>query len=940
VRLFRLDPSSGILWRGSEALPLRAKTAAILCYFIDHPRTVVSRDELREAVWGKKHGNENGPRQCIRELRAAFDDDIETPRFIETVGQRGYRFIGDIDLIETDGSADPVQNAPAPATERSSCVGRSYEIDELSASLSLAQRGGRPICFISGEAGAGKTTLVDRFAAVVGGQKDLWVARGQCTPNYGSREPYGPLLDMAVDLTGGPSGQAFTQLIKKFAPAWLSQLPAIFGEKEASQKRAELIGTGPERMLRELIEILERLSQKTPGLILLEDLHWCDAATLGWIWSWALRRAPARLMIVGTYRPDDVDSESHPLQKVLHELQRLSGFRKLELSGLDSGAVDEYLTERFAFHNFPPQLGAVLYRRTEGHPLFLTATIEDWFARGEVERSEGRWTLRRELADLTETIPASVRALIEHQASRLTDEEHEVLVAASVAGQTFSPATISRRAEDIEATECRCEDIARRRLFIRRTGSTEFSNGATAGTYAFQHVLYQQGLYERVPLATRERLHRQIGLRLEDIHGPRAREIAASLADHFERANDPAKAAIYRRQAGETALQRRDAGEAIDQFRRSLQHLSRCPEGATRDQQELLAQMDLGLGLIVKGNLAVPEIGSVFGRAGELASSLSDRVRLVGATRGQWENCLAQGDLAGMRTICRKLEQILATTADIESGMSIHNILGLTRWFAGELMLTEPHVEAVMKVYQVERHADSSARFGTDPAVQCHMYAAITRQLQGQSEAARGHFAAGNKVAQGLHQPFAMAQALWAGAVIAADSGEVAVARDCASRMVAISEKAHVDFWIAPGHILIGWADATQGDHSGLDRIRRAIAQRPMVARSVAGSYHLALLGDACGRCGLPAEGLSAISDGLALVKTTGIAWYAAELYRLRAVLALQAASFSEKSVVLPAVIRDFHQASAIAASQGARNLEQRAQDGIRSSRQWTEKSA
>jgi predicted ATPase len=176
--------------------------------------------------------------------------------------------------------------------------------------------------FIAGEAGIGKTTLVDAFAAQVAPAEAVWFGRGQCIEQYGAGEAYLPLLGALGQLGRGPDGVRLVDLLHQQAPSWLLQMPALLPTTEYEELQRRSSGSTRERMLRELAEAMETLTSERPLVLLLEDLHWSDYATLDWLALVARRRAEARLLVLGTYRPADAIARAHPIRPLTQELQR------------------------------------------------------------------------------------------------------------------------------------------------------------------------------------------------------------------------------------------------------------------------------------------------------------------------------------------------------------------------------------------------------------------------------------------------------------------------------------------------------------------------------------------------------------------------------------------------------------------------------------------
>src|SRR6058998_869005 len=200
----------------------------------------------------------------------------------------------------------------------------------------------------------------------------LWIGHGQCIEHYGAGEVYLPVLEALGRLCREPEGKRLVELLNQHAPSWLVQMPELLSTAELEVLQRKVAGTTRERMLREMAEAMEALTAERPLVLWLEDLHWSDYSTLDWLAFVARRREPARLLVIGTYRPVEVIAREHPLKGVKQELQ-LHGYcgeQPLEL--LSEGDVGEYLAVRFsvgAQHAAPLQgLARVIHQRTEGNP--------------------------------------------------------------------------------------------------------------------------------------------------------------------------------------------------------------------------------------------------------------------------------------------------------------------------------------------------------------------------------------------------------------------------------------------------------------------------------------------------------------------------------------------------------------------------------------------
>jgi DNA-binding winged helix-turn-helix (wHTH) protein len=246
----RLDLVNECLWREAQAIPLRPKTFSVLRYLVEHPGQLVSKAALLEAVCSGTAIGDGGLMVCIRELRRALEDDTRAPRFIETVHRRGYRFIGHLPLM----SHPPPLRAPLSIGSAVSLMGREAEMAQLHRSLEQALDGRRQVVFVTGEAGLGKTTLVETFVEAARHHDDLWLGHGQCIEHYGAGEAYMPVLAALGRLCRVAGGEELVALLTQHAPTWLVQMPGLLGTADLETLQRRVVGATRERMLRELAD--------------------------------------------------------------------------------------------------------------------------------------------------------------------------------------------------------------------------------------------------------------------------------------------------------------------------------------------------------------------------------------------------------------------------------------------------------------------------------------------------------------------------------------------------------------------------------------------------------------------------------------------------------------------------------------------------------------
>jgi DNA-binding winged helix-turn-helix (wHTH) protein len=369
---FELDERDARLIRDGRPVSLPPKAFAVLCTLARQPGQLVTKSALLDAVWGHQHVSESVLKTTISELRAALADDAKQPRYIETASRRGYRFICGVNARQTVAAPSlPSMSAQdagpyLQAHAEPSMIGRQAALARMRSAWSSAAAGRRQVFWIAGEAGVGKTTLIDHFVMGLG---PIVCAHGQCVEQFGAGEPYLPVLEALGALC--EKDQALAPMMRAVAPTWLLQLPWLSSEPERETLRRQLAGSSADRMLRELAELLDRYTLQRPLLLVIEDLHWSDHATVRLIDHLARRRTPARLMWLGSFRLAELISEDHPLKGLRHELRMHRLCDEIVLDPFSEREVADYVDSRFPGTEPSEDFVRRLHTHTDGLPLFV-----------------------------------------------------------------------------------------------------------------------------------------------------------------------------------------------------------------------------------------------------------------------------------------------------------------------------------------------------------------------------------------------------------------------------------------------------------------------------------------------------------------------------------------------------------------------------------------
>jgi len=550
---FRLDPVNHRLWRvsgeGEHApITITAKAFDVLRYLVDHPGRLVSHEELLEALWSGVDVQPEVLKGHVLAIRNALGDDAQRPRYLETHRGRGYRFIADVTTAQkTDNRLSPAATSPL--------IGRSSQLNALHEAFAQAYKGQPKIVFVQGDAGIGKTALVETFCREVSNQHTTQ-SYGRCIEGFGGAEPFYPIIEALSRLIKGANGNKIQDALVAVAPSWGHQLAGILSREHRALLQKVTNIAARSRMLGEFCELIEVLAEDQVFVLLLEDLHWADFSTLDLISAFARRKSSVKLLLLATYRSDELATRGPALTQLVNELLLHKLCISIHLTGLGQQDIAEYVRSDDSEEN--QSLVQLLLHCSSGNPLFLGAILDHLQSIRMISADHGRWKSNVPLSEIRFEIPQTIDRIVEAKISALDDKTQRVLEAASAVGDVFNP-VVPATAAGLSAYRFEeiCEALCRTRAFIHRGGTDTLYSGQVVRLYQFNHALVREVFLNRQGPLRLAQSHALIGKELEKSYPNALRAHAAfELADQFSNAREWSKGLSYLRMALQTAKRR------------------------------------------------------------------------------------------------------------------------------------------------------------------------------------------------------------------------------------------------------------------------------------------------------------------------------------------------------------------------------------------------
>jgi predicted ATPase len=777
-------------------------------------------------------------------------------------------------------------------------VGREAELTRLEGFLQQALAGKPQICLTTGAAGAGKSALMAEFAQrAQASHAGVVFALAECNAQTGRADSYLPWRAVIDLLTGGVQEQSRRSLTKENAQRLTSLVNVAYGlffefapdvltafipggalvaratrtmvskleVVKALERRIAAASASPtptadldqNRIFQQYAAALRRLTQAAPLVVMLDDLQWADAPSIGLLFHLVRTIEDGRLMIVGSYRPDDVaigrDGARHPLESTLNEIRRYFGdvWLDLDLAGEKDGRrfIDELLDREP--NTLDSAFRAALLRRTGGQPLFTLELLQEMKARGDLQQDRsGRWTCRPDLD--WDLLPPRVEGVVAERLARLERGQRDILTSASIEGAEFHLQTLSRLVGMNERDLVRelSRELEKRHQLVKEAGEVRLGRQILS-RYRFAQRMFQQYLYSDLGRAERRVYHGDVAAALEQLYAGREAEIAAQLAYHWDEAGDSEKALPYLAQLG-------DRSRGVSAFAEA----ARAYERALVLMDEIAADDERRAGLLVKLGAVRENLGEYdaargrFEEALALARRLADRPAAAGALNGLGWVAVKQGAYDRAQRFCQEALQEAEAAGDRAAAALALRRLGVIARRLGQSGRAAEHYQASLAIYR--------ALGDREGEIACLNNLANAETSQGDFTAATQHYAEVLAVARAIGNRFMVAIGLGNLGETARRRGETSSAQDNLRQAIALCRELGNRDYEALFARNLAETMAESGDYVGADRSYRAVLRQTLAA----GALPMALsalvgLADVQARSNYPTTGAEWI--GLAL---------------------------------------------------------------------------
>ena len=791
-------------------------------------------------------------------------------------------------------------------------IGREEEVELLVRRWERAKAGEGQVVLLSGEAGIGKSRLVQVLREQIA-DEDHFGAVFRCSPFYQNSALY-PVIDGL---------QKFLQLGKDDTPeAKLTKLthalePVQLTDPETTALVASLLSIPlpddhpplqlspqkqKEKTLQVLVQWLQNVAKHQPVRVEIEDLHWADPSTLEFLGLLIDQVPSSRMLLLLTFRPEfspPWPGHAHMLWLRLHRLPQQ-----------DIAAM----VERVAGKALPEEVVQQLLTKSDGVPLYIEEMTKNLLESGLLTETNGQFEVTAPLPPLA--IPSSLQDSFAARLDRLAPIR-ELAQIGAVLGRKFG--------YDLIQAVSRMDD-PKLQDGLRQLSAAEilFQRGVPPdATYTFKHALLQDAAYASFLKSRRQQVHARTAQVLEQQFPENTETHPELVAHHYTEARLAEQAIPYWQQAGQRAVQRSANAEAEIHLATGIRLLKTLSDTPERAQHELSLQLALGPVLMATKSIGHADVESTYTRARELCQQLGDTPQLFPVVWGLRRFYVIRAKYKTGRELEEQLLRLAQNAQDSGLLLEAQWAWGTTSFWFGELAIARERLVNSLSLYDPQLHHSHAFQYGTDPGVSARSYNALTLWHLGYPDQALSESQRVLTLAHEVGHPLSQVYALYVTAWIHYLRREVSATQTQAEAAIRLATEHEFPYWVALGGMMRGGARAVQGESpAGIAELSQGLAAHRAIGGKIGDTLYLAMLAEAYSGSGQREAVRGVLTEALEIVDESEERAYEAKLYQLQGELCLQSQVESPRSQVKEEAEASFQKALAIARQQSAKSLE------------------
>ncbi|MCH8801286.1 MAG: AAA family ATPase, partial [Chloroflexi bacterium] len=806
----------------------------------------------------------------------------------------------------------------AATTQLTPLVGRQQEVGLLKDRWEQVEEGLGQVVLISGEAGIGKSRLLQGIYDNLE-ERPHWLLAHRCSP-YHQNSPLFPIIEslgrwlgFRTEDSSGERLQMLEERLRDYSVQINESVPLFAGLLSVPlDDRYPDLNLSPQRQRQKTMELLVQLlveeSAERPVLAVYEDLHWADPTTLEFLGLLVDQVATSKVMVIFTFRPEFTPpwgSRSHVTQITLNRLpQRLA----TDLIGRVASGKE-----------LPEEVVTQIASKSDGVPLFVEELTKMVLESGLLHEVDGRYELSGPLTALA--IPSTLQDSLTARLDRL-GEVKEVVQLASVLGREFIYQLIQAVSQQDDAS---LSDHLRQLV----TGEFLYQQGmAPEASYIFKHALIQDAAYNSLLISRRQQYHQLVAQVYEESFPETVEAQPELVAHHYTEAGLNLQAVDYWQKAGRIAMGRSAIVEAFNHLSQGLALLEELPDSPKWATQELAIQTMLGHCLIQIKGYSSPEVLQRFQRAQELIAQIGDNSQYPQVMFGVITYYMIRAEYRSSEELATQFIEAAERSQEPFVLPLAHMLMGTGLYYTGEIVRAHDHLLQGITHYELDLHRTLALSFIQEPTSTGLCFSARVLWLLGYPSQSTESVQAAITLAQDVAHPFTLGFVYAFAAVHHINIRSIESALSYTDAVIDVGQQQSFPVWRLFGSIFQGacWAQMGRTQES-IASLKQGLAAIASAGTLISQSQYLWWLAQAHLIAGEANEGLEVLDRAFTHVDDTGERFWKAELHRLKGELLLLPRGSEEEAEVC------FNQALKVARSQSAKSLELRAAMSL--SRLW-----